>query len=67
MCGNFCVGFITYMFMGKNLRDNVNVFSPNNFKKNYDIIFTLFSKKTLEWLRAILLNPLKRILLIHQI
>ena len=31
MCEYFCIGFIDYMFMGKNLTDYTNLFSPNNF------------------------------------
>ena len=42
MCGYFCNGFINYMFMGKSLTDYTNLFSPNNFKKNDDIILKLF-------------------------
>ena len=38
MCGYFCIGFIDYMFKGKSLTDYANLFSPNNFKKNDDII-----------------------------
>ena len=38
MCGYFCIGFIDYMFKGKSLADYTNLFSPNNFKKNDDII-----------------------------
>ena len=38
MCGYFCIGFINYMFKGKSLTDFTNLFSPNNFKKNDDII-----------------------------
>ena len=38
MCGYFCIGFINYMFEGKSLIDFTNLFSPNNFKKNDDII-----------------------------
>ena len=34
MCRYFCIGFVDYMFMGKNLTDYTNLFSPNNFKKN---------------------------------
>ena len=77
MCGYFCIGFIDYMFKGKSLTDYTNPFSPNNFKKNDDIILNYFPKKTLKWLKsnplnaillnAILLNPLNIILLIHQI
>ena len=42
MCGYFCIGFINYMFMGKSLTDYTNLFSPNNFKKNDDIILNYF-------------------------
>ena len=38
MCGYFCIGFIDFMLKGKNLTDLANLFSPNNFKKNDDII-----------------------------
>ena len=42
MCGYFCIGFINYMFKGKNVTDFTNLFSPNNFKKNEDIILKYF-------------------------
>ena len=42
MCGYFCIGFINYMFKGKRLTDFTNLFSPNNFKKNDDIILNYF-------------------------
>ena len=45
MCGYFCIGFINYMFMGKSLTDYTNLFSPNNFKKNDDIILNFFLNK----------------------
>ena len=45
MCGYFCIGFIDYMFMGKNLTDYTILFSPNNFKKNDDIILNYFLDK----------------------
>ena len=45
MCGYFCIGFIDYMFMGKSLTDYTNPFSPNNFKKNDDIILNYFLNK----------------------
>ena len=38
MCGYFCICFINYMFKDKNLTDYTNLFSPNNFKNNDDII-----------------------------
>ena len=45
MCGCFCIGFIDYMFMGKSLTDCTNHFSPNNFKRNDEIIFNYFLNK----------------------
>ena len=42
MCGYFCTGFINYMFKGKILTDFTNLFSPNNFKKNDDIILNYY-------------------------
>ena len=45
MCGYFYIGFINYMFMGKSLTDYTNLFSPNNFKKNDDIILNYFLNK----------------------
>ena len=42
MFGYFCIGFINYMFMGKSLTDYTNLFSPNNFKMNDDIILNYF-------------------------
>ena len=42
MRGYFCIGFINYMFKGKSLTDYANLFSPNNFKKNDDIILNYF-------------------------
>ena len=41
MCGYFCIGFIDFMLKGKNLTEFTNLFSPNNFKKNDDIIIIL--------------------------
>ena len=42
MCGYFCIGFINYMFKGKISTDFTNLFSPNNSKKNDDIILNYF-------------------------
>ena len=42
MCGYFCIGFINYMLKGKTLTEYTNLFSPNNFKKNDDIILNYF-------------------------
>ena len=42
MCGYFCIGFINFMFNGKNLTDYTNLFSPNDFNKNDYIILNYF-------------------------
>ena len=42
MCGYFCIGFINFMLKGKTLTEYTNLFSPNNFKKNDDIILNYF-------------------------
>ena len=42
MCGYFYIGFIDFMLAGKTLTDFTNLFSPNNFKKNDDIILKHF-------------------------
>ena len=42
MCDYFCIGFINFMFNGKSLTDYTNIFSPNDFNKNDDIILKYF-------------------------
>ena len=42
MCRYFCIGFIDFMLKGKTLTEYTNLFSPNNFKKNDDIILNYF-------------------------
>ena len=42
MCEYFCIGFIDFMLQGKNLTDFTNLSSPNDFKKNDDIISNYF-------------------------
>ena len=42
MCGYFCIGFIYFMLAGKKLTDYNNLFSPDDFKKNANIILTYF-------------------------
>ena len=42
MCGYFCIGFIDFMLACNKLTDYTNLFSPHDFKKNYDIILTYF-------------------------
>ena len=39
MCGYFCIGSIDFMFIGKTLTEFTNLFSPNSFKKNDDLVF----------------------------
>ena len=67
MCRYFCIGFIDYIFMGKSLTD-YTLFSPNNFKKNDDILFDDILLM-IYYLNddIILLNPLNIVLLIHEI
>ena len=42
ICGYFCIGFIDFIIAGKTLTEYTNLFSPNNFKKNDDIILNYF-------------------------
>ena len=43
MCGYFCIGFINFMLARKTLTDFTDLFSPNDFKRNDDIILKYFS------------------------
>ena len=42
MCGYFRIGFIDFMFANKTLTDYTNLFSPNDFDKNDQIILSFF-------------------------
>ena len=42
MYGYFCIGFIDFMLSGKTLTDFTNLFPPNSFLKNDDIILKYF-------------------------
>ena len=42
MYGCFSIGFIDFMLAGKTLTEFTNLFSPNNFKKNDDIVLNYF-------------------------
>ena len=42
ICGYFFIGFIDFMFAAKILTEYTIFFSPNNFKKNDDIILNYF-------------------------
>ena len=46
MCGYFCIGFIDFMLVGKNLTDFTSMFSPYDFEKNDNIILSSFKD---EW------------------
>ena len=45
MCGYFCIEFINYMLKGKILLDYTNSFSPNDFKKNDQVIKRIFKNE----------------------
>ena len=42
MCVYFSIGFIDFTLKGKTLTEFTNLFSPNNFEKNDDIILNYF-------------------------
>ena len=42
ICGYFCIGFINFMFNGNSLTDFTNLFLPNDFKENDNIILNYF-------------------------
>ena len=44
--GYFRIGFIDFMFKGKTLTEYTNLFSPNNFEENDDIILKYFMNNT---------------------
>ena len=39
---DFCIGFINFIFNGNSLTDYTSLFSPNDLKKNDDIILKYF-------------------------
>ena len=45
MCGYYCIEFINYMLKGKTLLDYTNLFSPNDFKKNHQVIKRIFKNE----------------------
>ena len=45
MCRYFCIKFINYMLKGKTLLDYTNLFSPNDFKKNDQVIERIFKNE----------------------
>ena len=44
MCGYFYIEFINYTLKGKKLLDYTNLFFPNGFKKNDQVIKRIFKK-----------------------
>ena len=42
MCGYFCIGFIDFMLASKKLTDFTSIFSPDDSKKNDEIILSYF-------------------------
>ena len=45
MCGYFCIEFINYMLKGKTLLEYTNLFPPNDFKKNDQVIKKIFKNE----------------------
>ena len=45
LCGFYCIAFMEYMIVGKTLLDYMNLFSPNDYKKNDKIIYKYFKDK----------------------
>ena len=42
MCEYFCTGFIDFMLKDKSLLEHTNLFSTNDYEKNYKIISKYF-------------------------
>ena len=45
LCGFYCISFIEYMLEGETLLEYTNPFSPDDYKKNYKIIYKYFEAK----------------------
>ena len=45
MCKYFCIEFINYMLKGKIFLGYTNLFSPNGFKKNDQVIKRIFKNE----------------------
>ena len=43
--GYFCIGFIDFMLASEKLTDYTNMFSPQDFKKNDDVILSYFKNE----------------------
>ena len=50
MRGYFYMEFIDFVLAKKILTEYINLFSPNNFKKNDDIIFNNFMSNIQKWM-----------------
>ena len=44
MCRHLCIGFIDFMLKCKNLSEDTDLFSPNEYKKNDKIIPRHFNR-----------------------
>ena len=65
MCGYFCIGFIDFLLAGKTLTEYKNLFPPNKFKKNDNIILNYFMSNIYKkWMNKI---PLRMIFIKHQV
>ena len=53
MCGYFHIGLIDFMLKGKTLSEYANLFSPNDFKKNDNIILNYFVSNIQKWMTLI--------------
>ena len=45
MRGFYCIALIEYMLAGKTLLDYTNLFSPDDYKNNFKIIYKYFKEK----------------------
>ena len=45
MCGYFCIEFINYMLKRKTLLDYTNLFPPNDFRENDQVIKRIFKNE----------------------
>ena len=44
MCRYICIGFFDFMLVKKTLTEYTNLFSPNNVKKNDDVVLNYFMR-----------------------
>ena len=42
MCGYFCIGFLEFMLKGKSLLEYKNLFPPDEYNENDEIILKYF-------------------------